>query len=218
MSKLQNLLDKNRNWAERIEREDPSFFTQLSNQQNPDYLWIGCSDSRVSADAIVDLLPGELFVHRNVANLVVHTDLNCLSVLQYAVEVLKVDHIIICGHYDCGGIKATLDGSRHGLIDNWLCHVQDIYRKHQAFLDGIDNDRTRFDRLCELNIIEQVANISQTTILQDAWSREQDIIVHGWIYRVQDGRIRDLDISVGLSDSPEITARKALDIIYNKKD
>jgi carbonic anhydrase len=218
MSKLQNLIDNNRSWAERIEKEDPDFFAKLSNQQSPEYLWIGCSDSRVSADAIVDLMPGEIFVHRNVANLVIHTDLNCLSVLQYAVEVLKVKHIIICGHYNCGGIKATLDDSRHGLIDNWLCHIHDICRKHQGFLDNIDNERERFDRLCEINVVEQVVNISQTTILKDAWARQQDIIVHGLIYRVQDGRIHDLDISVGFSDSLEDVASKAIKLIYKKRD
>ncbi len=218
MSKLQNLIDNNRSWAERIEKEDPDFFAKLSNQQSPEYLWIGCSDSRVSADAIVDLMPGEIFVHRNVANLVIHTDLNCLSVLQYAVEVLKVKHIIICGHYNCGGIKATLDGSRHGLIDNWLCHIHDIYRKHQGFLENIDNERKRFDRLCEINVVEQVVNISQTTILKDAWARQQDIIVHGLIYRVQDGRIHDLDISVGFSDSLEDVASEAIKLIYKKRD
>ena len=218
MSKLQTLIDKNRAWAERIDKEDPEFFAQLSNQQSPQYLWIGCSDSRVSADALVDLMPGEMFVHRNVANLVVHTDLNCLSVLQYAVEVLKVKHIIVCGHYNCGGIKATLDGSRHGLIDNWLCHVQDIYRKHFDFLGKISDEHEKFDRLCEINVIEQVANISQTTILQDAWLKKQDLTVHGWIYRVQDGRIRDLDVSIGFSDVVEKVANEAIKHIYHKRN
>ncbi len=216
MSKLQKLLDNNRAWAERIHLEDPDFFSQLSNQQNPEYLWIGCSDSRVSADALVDLMPGEIFVHRNVANLVVHTDLNCLSVLQYAVEVLKIKHVIICGHYNCGGIKATLDGSRHGLIDNWLCHIHDIYRKHQDFLGKISDPDTRFDRLCEINVIEQVTNISQTTILQDAWLNKMDITVHGWIYLVREGRIRDLDISVGLNDSAEAISAEAIQRVYRK--
>lgn len=216
MSKLQNLIENNRAWADRINEEDPDFFNKLSNQQSPDYLWIGCADSRVTANAIVDLMPGELFVHRNVANLVVHTDLNCLSVIQYAVDVLKVKHVIVCGHYNCGGIKATMDGGRHGLIDNWLCHIQDIYRKHQDFLDNINDENTRFDRMCEINVVEQVANISQTTILQDAWSSEQDVTVHGWIYKVQDGLIRDLEIAVGFNDSPDAVVADAIQQIYSR--
>ena len=218
MKTLKHLFERNLEWATAIKVKDPDFFHRLSMQQNPEYLWIGCSDSRVSADAIVDLMPGEIFVHRNVANLVVHTDLNCLSVIQYAVEVLKVKHIIVCGHYNCGGIKATLDGSRHGLIDNWLCHIQDIYRKHQDFLDKIGNEKVVFERLCELNIIEQVANISRATILQEAWLRQQDVTVHGWIYRLQDGRIRDLDVSVGYGDSLDKLHKESIDRIYRKRD
>lgn len=209
MNSLKNLLDKNASWAERVDREDPTFFEKLSNQQSPEYLWIGCSDSRVSANAIVDLMPGEVFVHRNVANLVIHTDLNCLSVMQYAVDVLKVKHIIVCGHYNCGGIKATLDGSRHGLIDNWLCYVQDVYRKHNQYLDAIDDLGLRYDRLCELNVIEQVSNICQTTVIKDAWLKKQDISIHGWIYRVRDGRLRDLGTTIGCNDVADVLINDA---------
>ena len=162
MSKLQHLMDKNRNWAEQIKQEDPSFFTQLAKQQTPEYLWIGCSDSRVSAESIVDVMPGEMFVHRNIANQVVHTDLSCLSVLQYAVEVLEVKHVIVCGHYGCGGVKAALDDGRFGLIDNWLRNIKDVISKHRSYLDSRTDDNARFNRLCELNVIEQVANVCQT--------------------------------------------------------
>jgi len=218
MSKLQNLIDNNSVWAERIAKEDPDFFTKLAEQQNPEYLWIGCSDSRVSADAIVDLMPGEIFVHRNIANLVVHTDLNCLSVIQYAVDVLKVKHIIVCGHYGCGGIKATLDNDRHGLIDNWLCHVHDVIRKYKNYFDTLTDDRKRFEKLCELNIIEQVANICQTTIVGDAWSKGQDLYVHGWVYSLEDGIIHDLDVTIGEGDSHQEILQIATEKILSESN
>jgi carbonic anhydrase len=173
---------------------DPEFFSGLADRQAPEYLWIGCSDSRVPANQIVGLAAGEVFVHRNVANVVVHTDLNCLSVLQYAVDVLGVRHVVVCGHYGCGGVRAALDGSRHGLIDNWLRHVMDVAEKHAAELASLPDDR-RFDRLCELNIVEQVANVCQTTIVEDAWARGQDVVVHGLVYGLEDGLLRDLGVS-----------------------
>lgn len=177
-------------------RQDPEFFRRLSRQQAPEYLWIGCADSRVPANEIVGLLPGELFVHRNVANVVVHTDLNCLSVIQFAVDVLHVRHIIVCGHYGCGGVLGALRDARSGLIDNWLRHVQDVRRTYQAQLDELGTESERHDRLCELNVIEQVANVSQTTIVQDAWARGQQLAVHGWIYGLRDGLLHDLRINV----------------------
>ena len=194
MDALNQLLENNRGWAERIEREQPGFFKELSKQQNPGYLWIGCSDSRVPANEIIDLPPGEVFVHRNIANVVVHTDLNCLSVIQYAVEVLKVKHIIVCGHYGCGGITAALDGQSHGLIDNWLRHIRDTYRFHADELDAIADPGKRKDRLCELNVMEQVSNIGNTTMVQEAWKAGQELTIHGWIYRLEDGLLRDLDV------------------------
>jgi len=193
---LQNLFDKNKKWAEGIKAQDPEFFANLSQQQSPDYLWIGCSDSRVPANQIVGLLPGELFVHRNVANVVVHTDLNCLSTIQYAVDVLKVKHIIVCGHYGCGGVKAALLDQRFGLIDNWLRHIQDVRQKHDFQIQRIKDEDKKWDRLCELNVIEQVVNVCETTIVQDAWSRGQDLSIHGWIYSVHDGLLRDLHMCV----------------------
>jgi carbonic anhydrase len=196
MDALNPLLVNNRKWAEQIEREEPGFFENLSKQQNPEYLWIGCADSRVSADAIVDLPPGEIFVHRNIANVVVHTDLNCLSVIQYAVEVLKVKHIIVCGHYGCGGIQAAMEKKNHGLIDNWLRHIRDVYRFHQEQLDTIADPVERRNRLCELNVIEQVANVCNSTMVKKAWHRKQPLSVHGWIYSLEDGLLRDLDVTV----------------------
>lgn len=193
---LSQLLKNNRAWAERITRDDPEFFPRLSRQQAPEYLWIGCSDSRVPANQIVDLPPGEIFVHRNIANVVVHTDLNCLSVMQYAVEVLRVRHIIVCGHYGCGGVLAALRDGRSGLIDNWLRHVQDVGRAHQAELDELETEGERHERLCELNVIEQVSNVCQTTVVRDAWDRGQSLAVHGWIYGLEDGLIHDLRINV----------------------
>jgi len=173
-------------------RQDPDFFSRLSGQQAPRYLWVGCSDSRVPANQIVGLLPGEMFVHRNVANVVVHTDLNCLSTLQFAVDVLRVGHIIVCGHYGCGGVLSALRNEKLGLVDNWLRHVQDVRWKHQAELDGLETERLRHNRLCELNVVEQVVNVSQTTVVRDAWARGQELAVHGWVYDLQDGLLRDL--------------------------
>jgi carbonic anhydrase len=192
---LGHLFESNRKWAAGITQREPRFFEKLAKQQAPEYLWIGCSDSRVPANEIVGLLPGELFVHRNVANLVIHTDMNCLSVIQYAVEHLKVKHIIVCGHYGCGGVNAALDVKAHGLIDNWLRHIRDVERKYERALVRIRRRERRMDRLCELNVLEQVRNVSQTTILQEAWARGQKVAVHGWIYDIHDGLLRDLDIT-----------------------
>jgi len=193
MSELQNLFANNRRWAAAIRERDPAFFETLARQQSPEYLWIGCSDSRVPANEIIGLMPGEVFVHRNVANVVVHTDLNCLSVLQFAVDVLNVKHVMVVGHYGCGGVAAALRNRKFGLADNWLRHVQDVQKKHAAgFACGEVDEQLRVDRLCELNVIEQVQNVCQTTVVQDAWERGQELTVHGWIYRLQDGELRDL--------------------------
>ncbi|MDH4150025.1 MAG: carbonate dehydratase [Betaproteobacteria bacterium] len=200
MKSLRNLFDSNRLWSERIRREDPDFFPTLARQQSPQYLWIGCSDSRVPANEVVDLLPGELFVHRNVANVVVHTDLNCLSVIQFAVDVLKVRHIMVVGHYGCAGVNAVLRGDRIGLSDNWLRHVQDVRQKHECRLGTADSVDRRGDRLCELNVIEQAVNVCQTTIVRDAWERGQPVDVHGWVYGLQDGLLRDLGFTVTAPD------------------
>lgn len=197
---LNNLFEKNKKWADKVKKSDPDFFQNLSKQQNPEYLWIGCSDSRVPANEIVDMLPGEIFVHRNVANLVVHTDLNCLSVLQYAVDVLKVKHIIVCGHYGCGGIKSAMENKEHGLIDNWLQNIKDVYRYHQARIDVLQNENEKINLLCELNVIEQVANVCHTTIVQNAWRSGQELTVHGWIYSIEDGILKDLDVNIENSD------------------
>ena len=193
MKTLSHLFESNKAWADGIRRQDPDFFLKLSEQQLPTYLWIGCSDSRVPANQIVGLAPGELFVHRNIANLVVHTDLNCLSVLQFAVDILKVRHIIVCGHYGCSGVQAALRRDRLGLSDNWLRHLQDVREKHS---ESAGNDSEACDRLCELNVIEQVANVCHTTIARDAWERSQELTVHGWIYGLQDGLLRDLNVTV----------------------
>jgi carbonic anhydrase len=192
MADLRHLFDNNQLWARRIVQRDPDFFTSLAAQQSPRYLWIGCADSRVPANEIVGLMPGELFVHRNVANVVVHTDLNCLSVLQYAVDVLKVQDVIVCGHYNCGGVRAAYSRSSLGLIDNWLRHVQDVRDRHSELIDTLPDDERRVERLCELNVIDQVRNVGQTTIVHDAWARGQQLSVHGWIYDVADGLLRDL--------------------------
>jgi carbonic anhydrase len=191
---LPHLFSANKAWADKVRQRDPEFFLKLSQQQAPEYLWIGCSDSRVPANQIVGLAPGELFVHRNVANIVVHTDLNCLSVMQFAVDVLKVRHIIVCGHYGCSGVTAALYRDRLGLCDNWLRHVQDVRQKHEALLNTV-TDAERADRLCELNVIEQVVNVCQTTIAREAWERGQELAVHGWVYGLHDGLLRDLNIS-----------------------
>jgi carbonic anhydrase len=196
MKALPHLFASNKHWATRISAADPDFFSKLSAQQTPEYLWIGCSDSRVPANEIVGLLPGELFVHRNVANLVIHTDMNCLSVLQFAVDILKVKHVIVCGHYGCGGVKAALEDKPHGLVDNWLRHIRDIHHRHEGALKAIAGDAPRIDRLCELNAVEQVINAANTTIIQDAWQRGQDIAIHGWIYGLSDGMLKDLDVTV----------------------
>ncbi|MGZ5552955.1 MAG: carbonate dehydratase [Chthoniobacterales bacterium] len=196
MRDLVELFKNNKAWAARIRQEDPNFFLDLSRQQAPKYLWIGCSDSRVPANEIVGLLPGELFVHRNVANLVVHTDLNCLSVMQFAVDILKVSHIIVCGHYGCSGVRAVLRRDRLGLSDNWLRHVQDVRQKYETRLTSAGNETEAADRLCELNVVEQVANVAMTSIARDAWERGQELAVHGWIYGLQDGLLRDLKVTV----------------------
>jgi carbonic anhydrase len=205
MHPLQALFDKNRMWSERMRRSDPEFFARLSRQQSPRFLWIGCADSRVPANEIVGLLPGELFVHRNVANVVVSSDLNCLSVIQFAVDVLKVEHIIVCGHYGCSGVTAVIENRRVGLADNWLHHVGDVHHKHEARLDAVAPTDRRIDHLCELNVIEQVANVCQTTIVGDAWDRGQRLSVHGWVYGLRDGLVHDLQTTVTGRD--EATAR-----------
>jgi carbonic anhydrase len=195
MKSLPELFENNRRWAEGLRAQDPAFFRELSQQQSPQYLWIGCSDSRVPSTQLVNLAPGEMFVHRNVANVVVHTDLNCLSVLQYAVEVLRVRHVIVCGHYGCGGVDAALRGTRLGLIDNWLRHVQDVRQRHADALERVEDDARRFARLCELNVVEQVFNVGQTTIVEGAWARAQPLTLHGWIYSLEDGLLRDLAVT-----------------------
>jgi carbonic anhydrase len=193
---LKYLFDNNRAWAQKMLDRDPHFFETLAAQQAPQYLWIGCSDSRVPANEIIGLLPGEVFVHRNVANVVVHTDLNCLSVIQYAIEVLQVKHVIVCGHYGCGGVGAAMQNKEFGLIDNWLRHLKDIYQKHDGELNGIEDEHARFDRFCELNVIQQVYNVCHTTIVQRAWRRGQELAVHGWIYGLRDGLLNDLKVTI----------------------
>ena len=203
MKDLKHLLDQNRVWAENIKATDPEFFQTLAKQQSPRYLWIGCADSRVPATQLVGMVPGEMFVHRNVANVVVHTDFNCLSVMHFAVDVLKVEHIIVCGHHGCGGVKAAMDNLQLGLIDNWLRHVQDVLEEHKELLATIDDENQRLDRLCELNVIEQVLNVGRTTIVQNAWQRGQELAVHGWIYGLQDGLLRDLGVTIDATDLHE---------------
>ena len=195
MVSVDHLFENNRRWSRAITARDPQFFDTLSRQQSPKYLWIGCADSRVPANEIVGLPPGEIFVHRNVANVVVHTDLNCLSVLQYAVDVLAVEHVIVCGHYGCGGVRAVMANASLGLIDNWLRHVQDVRDRHLESVEAIADENARIDRLCELNVVEQVRHVCQTTIVHDAWRRGQLLTVHGWIYSLQDGLLRDLQVS-----------------------
>jgi carbonic anhydrase len=207
---LQHLFDSNQLWARRMERRDPGFFARLSNQQSPAYLWIGCSDSRVPANEIVGLLPGELFVHRNIANLVVHTDLNCLSVMQFAVEVLQVRHIIVCGHYGCSGVRAALRRQRLGLCNNWLRHIEDIYKRHDRQFLGFNNENEAADRLCELNVIEQVQNTCRTTIVTDAWEQGQELTIHGWIYGLQDGLLHDLGMTIGGAGEIELKYEQAV--------
>lgn len=210
MSAIAHLFDNNRAWSAKLRRADPEFFSRLSQQQRPKYLWIGCADSRVPANEIVGLLPGELFVHRNIANVVVHSDLNCLSVMQFAVDVLKVEHVIVCGHYGCSGVSAALQDQRVGLADNWLRHLQDVHAKHDARVAQAEDTAGRIDRLCELNVIEQVANVCQTTIVRDAWGRGQGLTVHGWVYGLRDGLLRDLGTSVERPDGAARAYRAAL--------
>ncbi|WP_151636579.1 carbonate dehydratase [Noviherbaspirillum aerium] len=202
---LEQLFESNRAWAASMVADDENFFKTLARQQSPEYLWIGCADSRVPANEIVGLLPGELFVHRNIANVVVHSDLNCLSVLQFAIDVLKVKHIIVCGHYGCSGVHAALARRRVGLADNWLRHVQDVHQKHERYLGETLPPKVKQDRLCELNVLEQVVNVCQTTVVQDAWERQQELTVHSWIYGLQDGLLRDLGLTLG---GPEDLAAK----------
>ena len=218
MNRLDHLLNSNHAWAERVSREDPTFFQRLSKQQAPKYLWIGCSDSRVPANQVVDLAPGEVFVHRNIANVVVHTDLNCLSVIQFAVDVLKVEHILVVGHYGCGGVHAALHGSRVGLADNWIRHVGDVAAKHQAVLDAMGDPELQHDRLCELNALEQVVNVCQTTIVRDAWMRGQKLVVHGWVYTLRDGRVHDLALNVAAPEQLEPQYAAALEAIRSDRE
>ncbi|MFC7300124.1 carbonate dehydratase [Cognatiluteimonas weifangensis] len=199
-NELESLLRRNRGWAERIEREDPGFFERLSKQQAPKYLWIGCSDSRVPANQVIDMAPGEVFVHRNIANVMVHTDLNCMSVIQFAVDVLKVRHILVVGHYGCGGVGAALHGTRVGLADNWIRHVGDVAQKHAALMERVPQAE-RHDVLCELNVIEQAENVGLTTVIRDAWARGQDLAIHGWVYSLADGLVRDLGMDVYAPDA-----------------
>lgn len=212
MKRLSHLLESNREWADKINQEDPEFFATLAQQQSPEYLWIGCSDSRVPANEIVGMMPGELFVHRNVANVVVHTDMNCLSVVQYAVEVLKVKHIMVVGHYGCGGVAASIEDESHGLIDNWLRHIRRVYDKHREFLAAWDDSHQQLDRLCELNVIEQSVNLCETTILQNAWANDQEVTVHGWIYGLKDGLINNLEFNA--SNAQEVS--KEYQLAMNK--
>ena len=197
--KLKYLMENNKAWAKKMTDVDPDFFTHLAKQQTPEYLWIGCSDSRVSANQVIDLAPGEVFVHRNIANVMVHTDLNCLSVIQFAVEVLEVKHIIVCGHYGCGGKKAAYDGKDLGLIDNWLGHIKDVYRLHKQEINALPTEKEKLDLLCEKNIIEQVANVCHTSIVQRAWREKKDLTVHGWIYSIENGLLKALDAEVNAS-------------------
>jgi carbonic anhydrase len=212
MKELKRLLDQNRSWAESIKANDPDFFQTLAKQQSPTFLWIGCSDSRVPATQLVGMVPGEMFVHRNVANVVDHTDFNCLSVMQYAVDVLKVEHIIVCGHHGCGGVKAAMDNLQLGLIDNWLRHVQDVLHEHEELLSQFADTGERLDRLCELNVIEQVLNVGRTTIVQSAWQRGQELVVHGWIYGLEDGLLRDLGVTIDNAEGLAAAYQCALSI------
>ncbi|HEY3757702.1 MAG TPA: carbonate dehydratase [Opitutaceae bacterium] len=213
MPQLEHLFAQNRAWAESIRARDPEFFIKLSRQQSPEYLWIGCSDSRVPANEIVNLMPGEVFVHRNIANVVVHTDLNCLSVIQFAIDVIKVKHIIVCGHYGCSGVRAALRCDHIGIADNWLRHVQDVCEQHHACLHRLPDEADRANRLCELNVLEQVRHVCQTTIVQDAWRRGQHLTVHSWIYGLTDGFIRSLGMSVAARDAFEPQYQAALNAI-----
>ncbi|MEY4488802.1 MAG: hypothetical protein RIQ79_1310 [Verrucomicrobiota bacterium] len=215
MDSLTQLFGQNRAWAEKICATDPDFFSKLARQQNPEFLWIGCSDSRVPANEIVGLLPGELFVHRNIANVVVHTDLNCLSVIQFAVDVLKVKHIIVVGHYGCSGVRSALRCDRVGLADNWLRHVQDVCEKHERCIAALPDEATRCRKLCELNVVEQVSNVCQTSIVRDAWERGQSLTVHGWIYGLKDGLIKDLSVTAQDRPGAQLAYRAAVAELTN---
>ena len=211
MKKLPELFANNRAWAEGITKQHPNFFKQLASQQAPRYMWIGCADSRVPANEIIGLMPGEIFVHRNVANVVVHTDLNCLSALQYAVDVLKVEHVIVCGHYGCGGVQAAWQKATLGLIDNWLRHVRDVAEKYDGDIAARPDEITRMDRLCELNVIEQVLHVGRTTIVEDAWARGQPLTLHGWVYRLQSGLLREIGVCLSSEkELAEFIARKTM--------
>jgi len=200
MRVLKELFEQNKNWASGIKESDPDFFIKLSKLQNPEYLWIGCSDSRVPANEILGLLPGEIFVHRNIANLVVHTDLNCLSVIQFAVEVLKIKHIIICGHYGCGGVKSAMENQMHGLIDNWLCNIKDVFRYYKDKINSLADEADKFNLMCELNVVEQVLNTCHTTIVQRAWKSGKELSIHGWIYSIENGILKDLGVCITTLD------------------
>jgi carbonic anhydrase len=212
---LQELLDNNRRWAAYTEAREPGFFSRLLEQQSPQYLWIGCADSRVPANDLVNLLPGELFVHRNVANVVVHSDLNCLSVMQFAVDQLKVRHIIVVGHSNCGGVKAALSDARVGLVDNWLRHVQDVRNHHQDWLDTLPEDQ-RLNALCELNVLEQARNACQTTVVQDAWARGQELVVHGWVYGLHNGWLQDLKLTICAAEDIHRVFKRALSALKER--
>ncbi|MGB0937729.1 MAG: carbonate dehydratase [Colwellia sp.] len=201
MNNIKHLLDNNKKWAEKINQENPDFFESLSKQQTPKYLWIGCSDSRVPANELLGMQPGEVFVHRNIANQVIHSDLNCLAVIQFAVDILKVEHIIVCGHYGCGGVNAAFHDQSLGLIDNWLRHIQDVYRFNKEAMLAVDNDCDKVNLLCELNVIEQVANVCNTTVLRSAWKNKQEVTVHGLVYNLEDGILKDLEVSADRSNS-----------------
>jgi carbonic anhydrase len=211
MRVLPQLIQNNRGWAEKVTSDDPSFFSELAKKQKPEFLWIGCADSRVPANQIVGLMPGEVFVHRNIANVVVHTDFNCLSVIEFAVAVLQVKHIIVCGHYGCGGVKAASENHHLGLIDNWLRHIRDVRNKHDAVLKIIADGNERLDRLCELNVVEQAHNVCHTTVVQEAWEKGQSLAVHGWIYKIQDGLIRDMNVTITGPDEIAEAYKVAID-------
>ncbi|MDZ7624861.1 MAG: carbonate dehydratase [Ignavibacteriaceae bacterium] len=217
MKVLKHLFENNRRWASKQTQSDPDFFNRLLQQQSPEYLWIGCSDSRVPANEIVGLLPGELFVHRNVANLVVKNDLNCLSVIQFAVDALKVKHIIVCGHYGCGGVKAVLDNTKIGLVDKWLDNLKPVKENFQRNLFEIKDDASRFNKLCELNVVEQVFNVCNTDIIQKAWQRKQQLSVHGWIYDIKDGLLQDLDVCISNTDNIDMSRNAAISKIFMEK-
>ncbi len=216
MMDLAHLFDNNLRWAEQITAAEPEYFSALAAIQSPEYLWIGCSDSRVPANQIMGLKPGEVFVHRNVANVVVHTDLNCLSVVQYAIDVLKVKHIMVVGHYGCGGVRAALEGNSLGLIDNWLRHIQDVRDRHAAFIHALPDLETQWRALCELNVLEQVRNVARTSLVCDAWRREQVLILHGWIYGLDNGLLKNLCISLGASSDLEVVMRAAVAAVYRR--